>query len=114
MNIPKALVTSMIGHEDMIDYMSTYRSPDKFKGKQYLARGGLFWFTCNQYGDLTGSCYFIKRVPDEELLKESFHGLGYRKVIKKKKKTLTVPQIFCEDKYLAKDILNEIRPKLKQ
>lgn len=111
-NIPKAMVTSLYGHEDMIDYMSSYRAQDKFKGKHYVPKGALFWFTCNQYGDFTGSCFFIKNVPDEELMKISYMGTGYRKIIKKKKKVLTMLERLNKDDRLVE--YNTVKPKLKQ
>lgn len=114
MNIPKAMVTSMIGHEDMIDYMSSYRTQDKMYGKHYVPCGALFWFTCNQYGDFTGSCYFIKKVPVMELMQKSYMGTGYRKLLRKKKITKTVPQVLCEDERLVKHVLKEKKLRLKQ
>ena len=111
-NIPKAMVTSMYGNEDMIDYMSTYRTQDKMRGKHYVPRGALFWFSCNQYGDFTGSCWFIKTVPDMDLMLTSYFGTGYRKRKQKEKKT--VPQIFTDDITLETNKFSHIKPKLYQ
>ena len=104
----------MYGHEDMIDYLSTYRWQEKFKGKHHVPRGALFWFTCNSYGDLTGSCYFIKNVPDMELMGQSYMGTGYRKHILKKKEVRTLPKVLCDDERLAEHILKEKKLKLHQ
>ena len=111
MNLPKAMVTSIYGHEDMIDYMSTYRTQDKMKGKHYIPRGGLFWFTCNQYGDLTGSCYFIKSVPDQELYATSYFGT-YRK--RKPKEVPTLPKVFTDDKTVEEHKQSSVKPRLYQ
>lgn len=112
MNIPKAMVTCLYGHEDMIDYMSTYRTQDKFKGKHYIPKGALFWFTCNEYGDFTGSCFFIKNVPDEKLMKESFFGTGYRKLILKKKEPPSLLKKLNSDARLVEH--KTVKPKLRQ
>lgn len=98
----------------MIDYMSSYRTQDKMKGKHYVPKGGLYWFTCNQYGDFTGSCFFIKEVPDMKLMEESYLGTGYRKLINKKKPVPTLPEALCKDKHLLENVLHERKPKLKQ
>ena len=107
-NIPKAMVTSVYGHEDMIDYMSTYRTQDKMGGKHYLPEGGLFWFSCNEYGDFTGHVIFIKNVPDEKLLEQSYLGKGYRK--RKPKKKPKFKQLFTDDITVAKR--NTVKPIL--
>ena len=112
MNIPKAMVTSMFGHEDMIDYMATYRTQDKWKGKHYTPEGALFWFTCNRYGDFTGSCYFVKKVPDPELLAKSYYGTGYRKMKPKTKPTL--PKVLVDDPRVEKHKCSFVKPRLYQ
>lgn len=114
MNIPKALVTSLNGNEDMIDYMSSYRTQDKLHGKHYVPQGGLFWFECNEYGDFKGPCYFIKKVPDQELMNESFMGTGYRKLIHKKKEAPPLSNVLSRDRQGVEDILTVKKPRLKQ
>jgi len=102
----------MAGHEDMIDYLSTYRIQYGFKKKIRLFKGAMFWFTCNQYGDFTGSCYFVKTVPDQELLQKSFWGTGYRKIIRKEKKTLSLLERLNHDDRLIRHETK--KPLLKQ
>ena len=74
--MPKLLVTSFNGHEDMIDFMSAYRTRDKMykkgRGKRskammkYYPKGALFWFPCDIYGIQKDAALFIKRVPDKK------------------------------------------------
>lgn len=71
-SLRKVLVTSIYGHEDMIDYLSIYRTQDKFKGEKFYVKGALCWFETDQYGDPIGSVYFIKRIPDQEILKTRY------------------------------------------
>ena len=110
MNIPKAMVTSMDEHEDMIDYLSTYRTQDKMHGKHYVPYGALFWFECNQYGDLMDNCYFIKKVPVQELMDKSYFGTGYRKIMNKEKVRLTLPQVLSKaDRFTEHKTLTKIK-----
>lgn len=71
-NMNKVLVTSLLGHDDMIDFLCAYRTRDHMHGdkhykhhqtKKYYPKGGMFWFECNQYGEPCGSALFIMRVP---------------------------------------------------
>ena len=60
---PRLLFTETIGHEDMINFMSSYQCQDK-KGKHYHPHGHLCWYGCNQYGEMNGYIQPIKRVPE--------------------------------------------------
>lgn len=60
---PRLLFTETLGHEDMINFMSSYQCQDK-KGKHYHPKGYLCWYGCNQYGEMNGFVQPIKRVPE--------------------------------------------------
>lgn len=87
----------MVGHEDMINYLSLYRTQDTFKGKHYYPSGALCWFECNQYGDPLGPVYYIKRIPDLKMLEQSRYDRGYKKLIKEKQKKLTLKEVLSKE-----------------
>lgn len=60
--LPRVLFTEMTGHEDMINFMSSYQVV--IKKKHYHPRGWLCWYGCNQYGDPNGFIRPIKKVPE--------------------------------------------------
>lgn len=80
--LKKVLVTSLVGHEEMVDFLSRYRTRDKApnrRGKRsrasykFYPKGALFWFPCDIYGVQKGPALFIKRVPDKSI-KQSDQG----------------------------------------
>ena len=87
-NLPKVLVTSIYGHQDMIDYLSTYRTQDGFKKKHYYVSGSLCWFETNQYGDPTGAVFYVKKIPDLKMLEIPRRQRSYKKIFEKQKKTI--------------------------
>lgn len=71
-DMPKVLVTELIGHDDMIDFQCAYRTRDHMHGdkkydyeetKKYYPKGALFWFECNKFGEPLGSAVFIEKIP---------------------------------------------------
>lgn len=72
--MPRVLVTSLIGNQLVIDFMSYWRalvprkrgSPFKSKHRRIYIHGALFFFECDRRGNRTGKAVFIKRVPDRE------------------------------------------------
>jgi len=92
------LVTSIYGHEDMIDYLSDYRTQDKMHGKHYYPVGALCWFETNQYGDPTGSVYYIKRIPDMSLLDLPSKERGLKKLMREKQKKLSLKEKWCRER----------------
>ena len=83
-NLPKVLVTSIYGHDDMLDYLSDYRTQDKMRGVHYYPSGALCWFETNQYGDPNGSVYYVRKIPDMKLLETPRRQRGYKKLMKQK------------------------------
>ena len=74
----------MYGHEDMINYLSDYRTQDRMKGVHYYPKGLLCWFETNQYGDPIGSVYVIKPIPDMVYLQTPRRKRGFRQVLSDK------------------------------
>ena len=70
-NMPKVLVTTPLGHEAMIEFLSHYRTRDHMHGshfrstKKYYPEGILCWFPCDRYGNRDGPALIVKRVPDK-------------------------------------------------
>lgn len=78
---PKLLVDSVNGREEMIEFLSAYRTRDHVHNdpkytheetKKYYPKGALFWFECDKYGDIEGPALFVKRVPEKN--KSLDHG----------------------------------------
>lgn len=76
----------------MIDYLSDYRTQDKMKGVHYYPKGALCWFETNQYGDPTGAVYFIRRVPDMELINIPRRQRGYRRLLEQQKAKVSIKE----------------------
>jgi hypothetical protein len=78
----KVLVTSLLGNDDMIDFLCSYRTRDHMhndkhysheKTKKYYPHGGMFWFECDKQGNPLGTATFIMQVPVAK--KETDSGL---------------------------------------
>lgn len=119
-NVPRVLVRSMNGKEQMIDFLSQYRTRDHMHGlkrydhlltKKYHPKGALCWFECNEYGEQTGPAVFIKRVPDERIVGNDG---GFQRL----KKTLLTQPTLCDIFSRATDfmplVFSGVKPKLHQ
>lgn len=106
---PRILFTETTGHEDMINFMSSYQAQDK-KRKHYHPRGYLCWYGCNQYGEMNGFVQPIKKVPEYVWIFD-FSNKGYQRL---KKERAMIPKI---NEVLAKEPrgspLNESGVKIK-
>ena len=99
-NLPKVLVTSIFGHDDMLDYLSDYRTQDKMRGVHYYPKGALCWFECNQYGDPIGTVYIARKIPDLKFLALPKKQRGYQQLLKKYKRKLSIKELLTRE---AKD-----------
>ena len=65
--LTKVLVTTLTGHEDLIEYMSTFRTVKYYRKKdrtRKVVHGAMFWFPCNEFGERTKEqAIFITKVP---------------------------------------------------
>lgn len=107
-SLPKVLVTSIYGHEDMLDYLSDYRTQDKFKGKHYYPSGALCWFECNRFGDPTGSVYYVRKVPDMKLLENIWRKCNYKRLLQRQNRKYKLNELFARE-----SVDTERRPTLK-
>ena len=96
-NLSKVLVTSIYGHDDMLDYLSDYRTQDKMRGVHYYPKGALCWFETNQYGDPTGSLYIARMIPDMEYLSLPKKQRGYQQLLKRYNRKLSIKELFTRE-----------------
>ena len=111
LKIPRLLVTETIGHDDLINFMSSYQCQDK-KGKHYHPRGYLCWYEANNYGDPTGVVHVVKKVPEFVWIYD-FGNKGYQKMKKDREKEKTLPEVLSAEPRTMP--LNTVaKPKLHQ
>lgn len=67
----KLLVTSPVGNDVIVRFMSRYRTAYSGeetqihgRNRKYYPKGALFMFECDRYGRRTGPALYIKDVPD--------------------------------------------------
>ena len=101
----------MFGHEDMLDYLSDYRTQDKMRGVHYYPKGALCWFETNQYGEPTGSVYMVRQIPDMKLLDVPRKERGYRQLLQKQKKKLTIKELLTKER-ADTEVITVVKPKL--
>lgn len=110
-NLPKVLVTSIHGHEEMLDYLSDYRTQDTFHGVHYYPKGLLCWFETNRYGDPIGSVYIAREIPDLKLLELPKSERGYKRLLKQQNKKYTLKELLTREKFDS-GTLATVKPKL--
>ena len=94
-NIPRLLFTEIYGHEDLINFMSSYQCQDE-NGKHYHPRGYLCWYECNKYGEPTGKVIPIKKVP-EYIWIYAFSERGFQRLKKERKKKMKLKEILSKE-----------------
>lgn len=110
--LPKVLVTEVLGHEDMIQFMSSYQKMDK-NGKHFHPYGALCWFSCNQYGDPTGEVVFIKRVPEFRWIFD-FSNRGFQQLKKMRAMKPGLIELLTSDLQLEKMKYSDTQMRLHQ
>lgn len=120
LNMPKVLVTSPSGHEDMIDFLSAYRTRDHMHQDRhykhedtmkYYPVGAMFWFECDEHGRPGSYAVFIKPVPDK---KKRGTDDGFQRLKEARGKEMPVKEILSRDPKLLDDEYSEVKPKLYQ
>lgn len=111
-SIPKVLVTEITGHEDMVNFMSSYQTKDRGK-KHYHPKGYLCWYECNRYGDPTGVAHLIKKVPEYVWIYH-FSDKGYQKLKRDREKKKTIQEVLSAEPRTTPLITTDVKPKLHQ
>lgn len=112
-NLPKVLVTEITGHEDMIQFMSSYQKTDPKTKKHYHPKGALCWFSCNQYGDPMGEVVFIKRVPEWRWIFD-FSNRGFQQLKRTREKEPELKELFNASDKEEPMPYSDIKHKLHQ
>ena len=119
--MPKVLVTTLTGHEEMIDFLSCYRTRDKMystyrrktkKTRKYYPKGALFWFPCDIYGVQKGPALFIKRVPDPKYKSATDKGFERLKMSMQRKPLMS--EVLSADPSMVDLHTSHIKPRLVQ
>ena len=110
--LPRVLVTETTGHEDMINFMSSYQCQDK-KGKHYHPRGMLCWFECDSYGDPVGLVIPIKKVPEYVWIYD-FKNKGFQRLKRERSRVPPLNEVLTRDKTVLSLDSTKIKAKLHQ
>ena len=110
--LPRVLFTEVVGHEDMIGFMSSYQCQDS-KGKHYHPHGYLCWYECNRYGDPTGQVIPIKRVPEYVWIFD-FSNKGYQKLKKDQSKVWRLSEVIAKEPRASPLETSEVKFRLAQ
>lgn len=119
-SVPKVLVKWPSGSDIMVDFLSSYRTRDHMHGarfykhvhtKKYYPEGALFWFECNDYGEITGPAVFIKNIPEKGVYKLDS---GKQRLEEKLAQKPSVSELFTNDPFAAPLIYSDVKPRLYQ
>ena len=88
----------------MLDYLSDYRTQDKMRGVHYYPSGALCWFECNQYGDPTGTVFYVRKIPDMKLLEIPRRRRGFAGLLNKQKRKENLKEKFSRNNDDMKEI----------
>lgn len=112
-SLPRVLVTETTGHEDMIEFMSSYQIKDGKTGKHFHPYGALCWYSCNKYGEPTGETVFIKKVPEWRWIFD-FANRGFQKVKKMWEKKPALNELLSSEPNAAVMTFTDTKLKLHQ
>lgn len=112
-SLPKVLVTEPTGHDEMIQFMSSYQRMDWKTKKHMHPVGALCWFSCNQYGDPTGEAIFVKRIPDFVWWFD-FSQKGYQQLKKTLAHKAELKELFTSDSSAEKMKHTDTKMRLHQ
>lgn len=119
-NCPKVLVKWPSGNDLMIDFLSSYRTRDhKHKAKRYkhestkkyYPEGALFWFECNDYGEVTGPAVFVKAIPEKGVHKLDSDLQRLKEALRIHP---SVPHLFSSDPFAVPLMSSGVKPCLYQ
>lgn len=109
---PRVLFTETLGHEDMINFMSSYQCMDK-KGKHYHPRGYLCWYGCNKYGEMNGYIQPIKRVPEYVWIFD-FSNKGFQKLKRDQSNIPKLNEVIASEPRGSPYDISNVKLKLNQ
>ena len=109
---PRVLFTETTGHEDMINFMSSYQKVDN-KGKHYHPRGYLCWYGCNSYGEMNGYIQPIKRVPEYVWIYD-FSNKGYQRLKREQSVVSKLNEVLAAEPRGSPFEAANVKPKLSQ
>ena len=109
---PRLLFTETLGHEDMINFMSSYQCQDK-KGKHYHPRGYLCWYGCNRYGEMNGFVQPIKKVPEYVWIFD-FENKGYQRLKRERAIVPKLNEVVSREPRGSPYEMASIKPRLNQ
>ncbi len=109
---PKLLFGETLGHEDMINFMSSYQAKDR-KGKHYHPHGMLCWFGCNQYGEMNGYVQIIKRVPEYVWIFD-FSNKGYQRLKRERSVKPKLNELLSKEPKGFSYKESDVKPRLTQ
>ena len=92
---PRVLFTETTGHEDMINFMSSYQAQDK-KRRHYHPKGMLCWYGCNRYGEMNGYVQPIKHVPEYVWIFD-FKNKGYQRLKREREQRPSLTEVIARD-----------------
>ena len=107
---PRILFTETTGHDDMINFMSSYQVMDR-KGKHYHPHGYLCWYGCNQYGEMNGFVQPIKKVPEYVWIFD-FGNKGYQRLKKEKAMIPKLNEVIAREPRASPHKESNVKPKL--
>lgn len=119
-NMPKILVTELIGHEHMIDFLAAYRTRDHMHGdkkykhentKKYYPHGALCWFECNEFGEPQGTVIFIEKIPRKNKGKTDS---GFARLQKSQSAIMPLKTKLAREPTCETNPFSCIKPRLKQ
>lgn len=92
---PRVLFTETYGHEDMINFMSSYQVKGR-DGKHFHPHGMLCWYRCNKYGEMDGFVQPIKRVPEFVWIFD-FSSKGFQKMKRDREIIPKLPEVISKE-----------------
>lgn len=82
----------------MLDYLSDYKTQDKYRGVHYYPSGALCWFETNRYGDPTGSVFYARKIPVKELFDKPWEERGYKKLLRQRSEQKSIKDALAKEK----------------
>lgn len=118
-NMPKVLTKTLIGNDNMIDFLCNYRTRDHMHGdknykaedtKKYYPKGALFWFECDKNGKPLDNAIFITRVPRKTGISDG----GFKRLIEQNSYVPPIKTVLAREPTMKENEFSVVKPKLAQ